>query len=685
MNGVEDDPDNKNLNPEVFEGEPESNKAVPLDEFVGPRQKLIEEQKLIYEQRIQAILKEREPKSGGGDKMVRAILDIIEGLRNETADGKQFLGPGEAWVEYNQQLNEYAGRLLFKGFESGTMPLPLFYIYPEKWADVCNTKDYPLREKALTIIQEKVGDILDIVTPEDSEKLRIYDFGVGVGKKSEIILNEAIEKNGRFIEYHGVDASEEMLRIALTQIAKNIMDRALDLKTLKCKERRANKWKNLIKFLKIYDREYSLSPEWLNKAFKSIFAKHYNDPEKVDLLKFMFARMISLHKGNPKEAAMIEELDTDVKLPLAMYAHPKWFQDLNPDEFIPNEKEGVVIFDLGSEICNQFPGNSIEMLHDLLPEPTTPGHPEGIVLLDEEKSVHTTYVVMGLQLGEIPTSQKHFREIRTQMRGAYNNKAFCSLTSHPFLREDIKYIDSNTKTEMKFEDVGFIYVDYEEDNDNPGYYGTTHRLYVTEDVEVHNAEGVKLHLAGKERACDVFRRTVEALFDPEKEEKLRGRRNEVMRVLGLSTKEELLATDPKVFFSKDYSNYRSGMHIAKKALNPNKDPDKEINLEQTLLYPSYKPSLEQIIQLCHERGLKIIEIYSDNEEKPTYVKILTRRMTKAEEDLYRNGDYDKSIFYTPKAESTHITRPRRRNEQRARNITASKTARARKLPSTKYA
>ena len=75
-----------------------------------------------------------------------------------------------------------------------------------------------------------------------------------------------------------------------------------------------------------------------------------------------------------------------------------------------------------------------------------------------------------------------------------------------------------------------------------------------------------------------------------------------------------------------------------------------IDLEQILLYPSYKPSLEQIVTLCHEGGLKVIKVFGDNEDNPTYCKILTRKMTSAEQQAYSEGNRDVNIFFNPKVE-----------------------------------
>ncbi|MBD3156613.1 hypothetical protein GF369_02170 [Candidatus Peregrinibacteria bacterium] len=536
--------------------------------------------------------------------------------------------------------------LLFKGFKTGKMPLPVFYFYPEKWAAVCNAEDYPLQEKALGILRTRTGDMLEIVTPDDSEKLRIYDFGVGTGQKGEIILNKAIERNGRHIEYHGVDASQDMLKIAMVQMAKHIVQEALELKKAPRKVRCHSKWKQLIQFIRKFDLEYStLQSEHLNFVFTRIFKRHCTNPEGKEseyLLKFFIARMLRLRRTDIRGKRYINELDHTVDLPLSMYAHPQQFQTFTKAEFEPQDKEGVVIFDLGSEICNQFPGKSLAMFYDLLIDPETPNHEDGIVPLEDEKNVQTNYAVLGLQLGEIPTSKRQFREMRSKMRIAYNNPAFRALTEHPFLRDDVTYIDLATGEEVHFQDIGFIYVDYEEDPEHPGYYMSTHRLYITEDVEIINALGEKTTIYGRSRAHDVFEQAVDALFDPDREEELGGRRNEILNRCNVSTKEELLAAGPQMFFSRDYSNYGNGIKIAEEIL------EEPSGLQETLLYPSYKPSLKQIVSLHHQNGLKIIDVYSDNEENPSYVKILSRRMTPEEKDLFDSDTVDPDIFYQAK-------------------------------------
>jgi len=577
-------------------------------------------------------------------------LDPTEGsLPEKPKDVPKFFEVGKAYEELEKQIAEYIGDLIFEGLKKGKMPMPVFYFYPEKWAAVCAERSYVLQEKAKKILRDNADKMLDIVTPENAKKVRIYDFGVGTGEKGKIVVDKAVENGNGKVEYHGVDASSDMLRIALTNMATDFMKYALSKKDENNKTRKQDRWRYLINFLRSNDLEYSTQPQYLERVFKRIFGKHCADPKKIDLLRFMFARMVSLHKKTA--AGKIQALDdpTNVKLPVSLHAHPVWFQELEQSEFTPAEDEGVVIFDLGSEICNQFPGRSIEMFRSLLSDPKTPKHENGIVPRKEEKSVHANYTVLGLQLGEIPKSQEHFRKTRNEMRKAYNNPAFRDLTSHPFERPDIQYKDLESGEPVKFDDIGFIYADYEEDNDHSGYYGATHRLYITEDAEVTNVKGDKTEIRGKEAAYGTFKKMVEALFDPEREEDLKGKRLEIMRILGVSTKEELLAVDPKVFYSKDYSNYGSGIKVAEKILG------EPAGLHQTLLYPSYKPTLEQMVQLCHERGMKIIEIYYDNEENPTYVKILARRMTPEEMDYYKENPNDKEIFYVPKPKQVPST------------------------------
>ncbi|MBA4336592.1 hypothetical protein C0416_02340 [bacterium] len=581
-------------------------------------------------------------------------LDPTEGsLPEKPKDVPKFFEVGKAYEEVEKQIAEYIGDLIFEGFKKGKMPMPVFYFYPDKWDSVCREKTYTLQTKAKEILRDNAGKMLDIVTPENAKKVRIYDFGVGTGEKGKIVLDKAIENGNGRVEYHGVDASSDMLRIALTNMATDFIKYALSKKDENNKTRKQDRWRYLINFLRSNNLEYSTQPQYLERVFKRIFGKHCADPKKVDLLRFLFARMVSLHKKTT--ARQIQALDdpTNVKLPVSLHAHPIWFQEFEQSEFTPEEDEGVVIFDLGSEICNQFPGKSIEMFRNLLSNPKTPKHENGIVPREEEKSVHANYTVFGLQLGETPKSKKgifsqdNFKKTRNEMRRAYNNPAFRDLTSHPFERPDIQYKDLESGESVKFDDIGFIYADYEEDNDHPGYYGATHRLYITEDAEVTNVKGDKTEIRGKEAAYGTFKEMVEALFDPEREKDLNGKKLEIMKILGVSTKEELLAINPKVFYSKEYNNskegiYGGGVKVAEQILG------RPAGLHQTLLYPSYKPTLEQMTQLCHERGMKIIDVYSDNDENPTYVKILTRRMTSEEVHYYKENPNDKEIFYVPK-------------------------------------
>ena len=552
--------------------------------------------------------------------------------------------------EIDNVQNETIGKLLFEGLESGVMPMHIFYFNPSAWNEVCGVKDYILQAKALKLLEEYTANMIDIATPPDTETLCIYDFGVGTGKKGEIIINEVTKKDGHHIEYHGVDASEDMLRMALTQTAKNLMRGTLELKDVDTSTRHASAWKDLIKFLRDHDLKYStLSSEVLNVKLKRIFAKYLEDPENINLIKHLFARIVSLHKKNPGESNWISELNDDVNFPITMHAHPKLFQDFNQSEFAQKQGETTIICNLGSEICNRFPAKSLAMLSALLTEPdTTDEHPNGLIPLQDEKGIHANYTILGLQLGEIPRSQKHFRELRTQMRKAYNNPAFRTLTEEPFGQDHVTYTDPVSEKPLKFDDIGFIYVDYEEDKEHPGYYLATHRLYITEDVEIHDARDKSMTINGKQKATETFEKTVEALFKRRKE--LQGKRKEIMRKLNVKSKRDLLKIDPKVFFSKDFSNYGSGIKIAEDILG------EPTGLHETLLYPSYKPSLEQIVELCHQEGLKVINVFVDDKTHPTYCKILTRKMTPEEQEAFLNGNIDSNIFFIPEIEFPNKSR-----------------------------
>ncbi len=680
MGGIEDDSDKKASGLKEGAAAPHISKGVQADLFedasglvadsIAPGTPTeVFEQADSFNQEVNAVLAPLREKHPNVD--IDILRDLsAEAVRNARAQQqkkpRKVLNPEEAQEEYKKNLRVYAGNLIFEGFASKKMPLPLFYISSKKWADVCNSPEYPLQQKALNILRENVSDMLDIVTPEESERLRIYDLGVGTGQKGEIITEEAIDKNGRHIEFHGVDASEEMLRFALGKYAKKIVHKALEKKDQDPSEWKNDKWRSLIEFIRKHDLTYSDYEEYVDQSFVSIFGKHYKDQENVNLLKFIFARTLSLHTKKGKALLRkVQELDNKVQLPLTMCAHANWFEELNKEEFIPRKNEGLVAFNLGSEVNNQFTGISVQWFANLLVEPKIPKHESGIIPLKEEKSVNAPYAVLGLELGKICHTQEHFRVTRTQMRDSYNNKAGWSMVEHPFLNGDVTFVSSETKKVIKFEDIGFIYVDYEEDPDNPGYYGATLRLYVTEDVTIYDAEKTPIHIAGKKSAYETFNKVADALFGTNLEKSLKGRKNAIMKSLGISTKEEFLAVGPKTFFSRDYSHYWNGIQIAETITGEPAD------LEQTLLYPSYKPSLEQITSLCHEKGLKVIKVYADDDELPTYVKILIRKMTPEEQVLFASGNRDPEIFYIPptQKELAKIRKKRKKEAKKQRKRT----------------
>lgn len=614
-------------------------------------------------------LKERYPQLGidQEDQIRQSIWaklsmfqDSNQEKQPETKPSKSF-NFSEAYEAVERQIDEYMGDLLFEGLKKGRMPMHIFYTNYVPWFELCKEPSYTLQAKGKKILERDVPKMIEIVAPKEHDTMRVYDFGVGDGTKGKIIIDKILgmsEEKGSTLEYHGVDGSAEMLRIALNKMAEAFMQHASLMKDKKRRTWKSDRWLPLIEFLYYNKLELLNHVEIFEKVSKTIFGKHCTDPQNVDLLKYLFARMLNLHKKNKKDMPKLRELDNKVHLPISLHAHPVLFEDLNKEEFVPGENEGVAIFDLGSEICNRFPGKSVERFYNLLPTPKTPDHEDGLVPLSEEKSVHAAYAVLGLQLGEILETKAEKRAFRSAIRAAYNNDAFRKLTSHPFERSDVKYTNLETGEPMEFGDVGFIYADYEEDPDNQGYYGTTLRLYITEDIEITNVKNEKMIIKGKEAAYGNFKKIVEEMFseDPEVRKFWQGIRIEVATkavVKGSAdpasvTKEEMLKLDPKVFYEKDYGTYGNGMMIAAQILGKKRVDN--LGLHQTLLYPSYKPTIEQMIMLCHEGGLKVIEVYSDAGEnengRPSYTKMLTRKMTPEEEELYKKDPQNSEFFYS---------------------------------------
>ena len=62
--------------------------------------------------------------------------------------------------------------------------------------------------------------------------------------------------------------------------------------------------------------------------------------------------------------------------------------------------------------------------------------------------------------------------------------------------------------------------------------------------------------------------------------------------------------------------------------------------DKIVLIVSYKPTLEQMIELYTRNGLNICNVYKDNETCPKYVKFLLRKMTPAERELFMKSDLD---------------------------------------------
>lgn len=448
------------------------------------------------------------------------------------------------------------------------------YLDIEHWKEVSNDAAYAGKQHDLETTDTNINEILRDVGHQGAKKFRFVEMGPGTGEKPKRLSRKLLsnmkldrahlgpEKLVAF-DLHSADVSPEMLFGTFMLILNDTLKGIRSLNTDIIGEN--HPWREFVEFLEHAEKENGEKPQYtessglaaisVQKAFykylRGKLVGHDKRSFVQSLLKFSLARYFGIKKNDHK---LLFELDRDIKLPFEMYPHQTTFEDLDGSEFRTTRTVSTLYNHAGNEAMNQFPGKTVK---ETYAENLCRDTPEMIKETEAigEGRIRATYVLFSFQTN---------KEGEKILNG-YNIPSFNKFVSHLFASSTspddpnlVTLIDPTDKSSkkakiLKNEKCYKIEASYEEDPDNPGFFGTVHRLVFTRDVNV--------------------------MVNPENK-------------------------PPQIY--------------------PKNKGDK------IMLLPSYKPSVEQMIALCEENGLKVVKIYLN--EDGTNAVFLIRRKTKEERD-----------------------------------------------------
>ncbi len=399
-------------------------------------------------------------------------------------------------------------REIMEALESGKINPHAHYHDPEPWIKVESESLYQAAQKDIEIFKnsENLKSIIECLANPYTEYLHITDLGPGTGRKTIEIIDKLLKYYPLDLEL--VDVSPEMLfktvAALFDKIAWHIRERLA-----RGEVGESNPWKEFVEFAKKHGLALTRRPTDAALKIEKIFYKylagelyrHDEQSKAASLSKFILGRKFSLHR--PDDVALFDELDEKVEIPLEVHPNKKTFEKLKLAEFENPDNCGTLFMQLGNVICNSHPENTIRDLlaKNLLNEPEIRGDKKN----PKEQDIKANYALVSFHLGkfdkpEVP-EEELTKEAEKILRGYTTPAAihFCShLFTDPelttFLRPGPKTIreegfidpddDRESKAKLKREDCFDIVTTYEEDPDNPGYYGKIHRLVFKRNVKI---------------------------------------------------------------------------------------------------------------------------------------------------------------------------------------------------------
>lgn len=510
----------------------------------------------------------------------------------------------------------------------------LYLFDPTKFTELAKSRDYRPFRLANGILQRRIPDLLRTIMPRKNserkklQRIKVVDLGIGDGRKAYTSTTKIIEETGLPVDFYGDDSSQFMNFIAHYGLVRNIVSRAVNLSRQPDALWKDGPYADLVAFIRKYKlnltndqlilfRIFNIFYEYTNN-YDQMLAKKGSEP---DLLKFMIARLLSLHQKTG-HTDQIRELDEKVPLPIKLHPINKNMKELDPKLFKPANDEMTLFLDLGSRCNNEPFEETIKNAKRLLSEPVIKTYarnkkPNRL----KERDIDAQRYVLGHQILNFnPESVEVNDPVVKEMMAHFKSEVANIFAIHLFHDHRI-YMVIDDETDEELERLNIYYpalnpsgpepsdeelaekgyfarlvISFEEDlRDSPGAYGVVHRLKFIKPVRIR----IKVT-----RQKSSQNRPIEEI--------------------------------------KEYKE----------------DPGNEV-----LIIPSYTPELMQRLKVLAKNDLHVIDFYPNKKDKPTHVKILFRKMlphekkrfektgkTKAMNKLYRMSKQTTGIFNRPKSE-----------------------------------
>jgi len=528
----------------------------------------------------------------------------------------------------------------------------LYLFDPTKFTELAKSRDYRPFRLANGILQRRLPDLLHSIMPRKHsertklKRVKVVDLGLGDGRKSYTTISKIIEETGLHVDFYGDDSSQFMNFIAHYGLVRNIVSRAVNLSKQPNMMWEGGPYADLVSFIRKYKLSLTNDHLILFRIF-NIFYEYTNQYDQMvvkkggepDLLKFMIARLLSLHQKTG-HTDQIKKLDEEVNLPITLHPINKNMKDLDPALFKPGDDEMTLFFDLGSRCNNEPFEETLKNAKRLLGKPVIRPYAKNKkpYRLKERDIDAQRYVLGHLILNFDPESVEENDPVVKEMMAHFKSEVANIFAIHLFHDHRI-YIVIDNETNEELERLNIYYPALTPEGPEPsdeelaekGYFA---RLVITFEEDTRDAPGVygAVH-------------------------RLKFIKPVTIRIKATRQKS---ANNKLVEEIKEYKE----------------EPGSEV-----LIIPSYTPELMQRLKVLADNDFHVIDFYPNKKNKPTHVKIVFRKMlphekiryektgkTKAMKKLYKMLQRESSgVFKVPSAQAdidkSTIVKPTRRNNK----------------------
>ncbi|MFC1647397.1 hypothetical protein ACFL10_00185 [Patescibacteria group bacterium] len=387
-------------------------------------------------------------------------------------------------------------RDIIESLETGKVPTYAHYRDSDPWEKVDKDLAYASLQQDLDILKDakNLKRLLELIMHPGSDYLKVVDLGPGTGRKIAEVIFKMIRSC--FVDLVLVDVSPEMLFKTVAgiydAIAEYIRGRQIRQEITK-----QSPWIDLVKFLTENGLRNTKHPTEAASKIEKLFyeylsgelERHDADLEDaldviVSLGRFILARKFSMHKK--EHAQLLNELDQTVPLPLEVEPRAGIFQQTDGSEFHTQDDFTTLVTQIGNVVCNQHPEITLRDLFakNFLDEPEVVGDGDE----ENEKNIKATYALLSFHVGKLDKPEERSAARRAETKRilpGYNSEASQHFVSHLFTDPELTtFLDPDSDEELDRNDCFNIMTTFEEDPDNPGYYGVVHRLVFKRKVKI---------------------------------------------------------------------------------------------------------------------------------------------------------------------------------------------------------